>query len=98
MTMPRDKVAELQSKALMLRHKIESQRRRPAVPWRSAATNGWSGVKYRVALKEVTGSSRRSFRPGARAPDFTLHSTPDQEVSLSDFNGKRLILVFYPAD
>jgi peroxiredoxin len=27
-----------------------------------------------------------------------LHSTPDQEVSLSDFKGKRLILVFYPAD
>ena len=23
--------------------------------------------------------------PGTRAPGFTLHSTPDQEVSLSDF-------------
>lgn len=36
--------------------------------------------------------------PGTRAPDFTLHTAPDQEVSLSDFKGRRLILVFYPAD
>jgi peroxiredoxin len=27
-----------------------------------------------------------------------LHTTPDQEVALDDFKGKRLILVFYPAD
>ena len=36
--------------------------------------------------------------PGTPAPDFTLHSTPDQEVSLSDFRGQPLILAFYPAD
>src|SRR5277367_4151358 len=36
--------------------------------------------------------------PGARAPDFTLHSTPDQTVSLSDFGGRPVILAFYPAD
>ena len=35
---------------------------------------------------------------GVRAPDFSLHDTPDQIVSLSDFRGKRLILMFYPAD
>lgn len=35
---------------------------------------------------------------GTRAPDFTLHTTPDQEVSLSDFRGKRVVLAFYPAD
>ena len=32
------------------------------------------------------------------APDFTLHSTPDQSVSLSDFRGQTVILAFYPAD
>lgn len=32
------------------------------------------------------------------APDFTLHSTPDQFVSLSDFRGRTVILAFYPAD
>ena len=35
---------------------------------------------------------------GQRAPDFTLHSTPDQSVSLSDFRGRPVVLVFYPAD
>ena len=36
--------------------------------------------------------------PGASAPDFTLHSTPDQTVSLHDFRGRPVILAFYPAD
>ena len=35
---------------------------------------------------------------GTQAPDFTLNSTPDQRVSLSDFRGKSVVLVFYPAD
>jgi peroxiredoxin len=35
---------------------------------------------------------------GTRAPDFELHSTPDQLVSLADFRGKAVILAFYPAD
>src|SRR5262245_2216906 len=35
---------------------------------------------------------------GTPAPDFTLHATPDQRVSLSEFRGKPVILVFYPAD
>ena len=35
---------------------------------------------------------------GTPAPDFTLHTTPDQTVSLSDFRGRPVILAFYPAD
>jgi peroxiredoxin len=35
---------------------------------------------------------------GTRAPDFSLHSTPDQSVSLADFRGGPLIIAFYPAD
>ena len=35
---------------------------------------------------------------GTPAPDFSLHTTPDQLVSLSDFRGRPVILVFYPAD
>lgn len=35
---------------------------------------------------------------GTEAPDFTLHSTPDQSVSLHDFRGQPVILAFYPAD
>ena len=34
--------------------------------------------------------------PGTAAPDFTLHSTPDQAVSLQDFRGRPVILAFYP--
>jgi peroxiredoxin len=35
---------------------------------------------------------------GVHAPDFSLHATPDQLVSLSDFRGRSVILAFYPAD
>jgi peroxiredoxin len=35
---------------------------------------------------------------GTPAPDFELHSTPDQSVSLADFKGSTLIMAFYPAD
>jgi peroxiredoxin len=35
---------------------------------------------------------------GTTAPDFTLHSTPDQSVSLTQFRGRPVILAFYPAD
>ena len=35
---------------------------------------------------------------GIQAPDFTLHATPTQLVSLSEFRGKKVILAFYPAD
>jgi peroxiredoxin len=36
--------------------------------------------------------------PGSQAPDFTLRVTPDQDLSLSDFHGRPLIIAFYPAD
>jgi len=36
--------------------------------------------------------------PGTKAPDFTLPSTPDQKLSLSDFRGRPVILAFYPED
>jgi len=35
---------------------------------------------------------------GTPAPDFTLHVTPDQTLSLSDFRGRPVILAFYPND
>jgi len=36
--------------------------------------------------------------PSSLAPDFSLHSTPDQLVRLSDFRGRPVVLAFYPAD
>jgi peroxiredoxin len=35
---------------------------------------------------------------GNLAPDFTLHVTPDQKLSLSELRGRPVILAFYPAD
>jgi peroxiredoxin len=36
--------------------------------------------------------------PGTSAPDFSLPAAPGETVSLSDFRGRPVILVFYPAD
>src|SRR6202047_5546296 len=35
---------------------------------------------------------------GVVAPNFTLHVTPDQTLTLSDLLGRPVILAFYPAD
>jgi peroxiredoxin len=35
---------------------------------------------------------------GQAAPDFSLHSTPDQIVSFAQLRGRPIVLVFYPAD
>jgi peroxiredoxin len=46
-----------------------------------------------------TGPVRQMILPaGKRAPEFSLNSTPDQKVSLSEFLGHSVILAFYPAD
>ena len=43
-------------------------------------------------------SPRTALPPGTKAPDFSLRSTPDQWLSLSEFRGQPLIIAFYPAD
>src|ERR1051325_8792320 len=35
---------------------------------------------------------------GAKAPDFSLPDQDGNEVSLSDFAGRKLVIVFYPGD
>jgi peroxiredoxin len=35
---------------------------------------------------------------GTPAPEFSLHVTPDQKLSLSELRGRPVILAFYPAD
>jgi len=39
-----------------------------------------------------------ALAPGTEAPDFLLHATPDQSVSLSSLRGRPVVLAFYPAD
>jgi peroxiredoxin len=38
------------------------------------------------------------IEPGSTAPDFTLRDQDGREVSLADFRGQTVVLVFYPAD
>ena len=49
--------------------------------------------------QQHSGSHKSTALPaGAAAPHFTLRSTPDQAVNLSDFRGQPVVLAFYPAD
>ena len=51
--------------------------------------------------QEQQRQSRRNggiLKAGVTAPDFTLNTTPDQTVSLSDLRGNPVIIAFYPAD
>ncbi|HET7094366.1 MAG TPA: redoxin domain-containing protein [Thermomicrobiales bacterium] len=59
---------------------------------------GNANANYSHAPANRRGASEGPLPPGAPAPDFTLYSTPDQSVSLSDFRGRPVILAFYPAD
>jgi peroxiredoxin len=45
-----------------------------------------------------TKSRPGALSTGTQAPEFTLRSTPDQWLALSEFRGQPVILAFYPAD
>ncbi len=56
-------------------------------------------TQTRKSSRRNTGNGSASIlEPGAKAPDFSLYSTPDQKVSLSDFKGRPVVIAFYPAD
>jgi peroxiredoxin len=48
--------------------------------------------------RTVAAEPTAALQPGVAAPDFSLRSTPDQAVSLHEFQGQPVILAFYPAD
>ena len=52
----------------------------------------------RRQVESVTVEPHTALPPETPAPDFTLHSTPDQTVTLHDLRGQPVILAFYPAD
>jgi peroxiredoxin len=51
-----------------------------------------------LKTKRIVKTLYSVLAPGKLAPNFSLNSTPDQKVSLSDFRGQPVILAFYPAD
>jgi peroxiredoxin len=62
----------------------------------SNQTNPSNQAKYNHLYPK--GRKAAALAAGTVAPDFTLKTTPDQTVSLSDFHGQPVILAFYPAD
>jgi peroxiredoxin len=49
-------------------------------------------------MAQSQSSSGHLVPAGEPAPAFELNSTPDQKLLLSDFLGRPVVLVFYPAD
>jgi peroxiredoxin len=47
---------------------------------------------------QASGRSSTVLPAGTPAPEFSLLSTPDQTVKLSEFRGRPVVLAFYPAD
>jgi peroxiredoxin len=45
-----------------------------------------------------TGTSSALLTAGRPAPEFSLFSTPDQRLALSELRGRPVVLMFYPAD
>jgi peroxiredoxin Q/BCP len=43
-------------------------------------------------------TDNKTLNTGDRAPDFTLKGIGLKEVSLKDYKGKNVVLLFYPLD
>jgi len=57
-----------------------------------------AAVRQEQEMAKRNPITSKALPAGAQAPAFELHSTPDQTVKLSDFRGRPVVLVFYPAD
>jgi peroxiredoxin len=64
-----------------------------------------SEARSQQSLRHSNGSetpddapNQRALQPGTEAPQFELNATPDQRVDLRHFQGRPVVLCFYPAD
>jgi peroxiredoxin len=62
----------------------------------TAADNRAHGISHADYSSSLEPTS--ILKPGTEAPNFTLRSTPDQTLSLSELRGQPVVLAFYPAD
>lgn len=69
-----------------------------AMPARSKSKRN-TAMNNETNYDQMYAKSHRAVLPaGTEAPDFSLRSTPDQWVTLSEFRGQPVIIAFYPAD
>jgi peroxiredoxin len=61
---------------------------------RCCVTLVWFGRHF----TKKTGDARMPIAVGQKAPDFTLKDQNQKDVKLSDFQGKNVVLAFYPLD
>ncbi len=45
-----------------------------------------------------TAAEQKTLKVGDPAPDFTLKSIGLKEVSLKDYRGRKVVILFYPLD
>jgi peroxiredoxin len=64
----------------------------------SSPTENSPQNKSDPGYKGLYSKKRSALPPGTKAPDFTLRSTPDQWLELSELVGQPIVLAFYPAD
>jgi peroxiredoxin len=59
----------------------------------------WTLIRFLFDLNNIGGQNlMEALAAGTSAPEFSLPSTPDQRVALSEFRGRPVVLIFYPAD
>src|SRR6266849_863199 len=63
-----------------------------------ATENREHGPTAGPAVLNGRSGSTELLPAGTAAPDFSLHVTPDQTLSLGELRGKPVILALYPAD
>jgi peroxiredoxin len=88
-----------QKEALSVLHGMIQELRRSTGPAQSGGpTLDDIANLYKSAPKMDADAVSEPLAVGTRAPEFTLRDANNNPVSLSDFRGKPVVLVFYPLD
>jgi peroxiredoxin len=93
-----------EKEALSILHAMiqESRRERLTSSETTAQNSDRSFEKVANLYKSAPGmegpAENRGLPVGSLAPDFTLPNADNELISLSDFRGKNVVLVFYPLD
>ena len=93
-----------EKEALSILHGMIQESRREMLAWTGQNYSGQDQSFEKIAnlYKSAPGmegpAENEGLPVGIPAPDFTLPDADGNQVSLSDFRGKNVVLVFYPLD